>query len=267
MTFTSRTLSAALAATLVLAACGSDDNDTDDTTTTVAATETTVDAATESTTATTAATDTTTTTEASAQDADADTAAAQAALLTLAELPEGWTETPSDTAAAAEVEGRIAKCIGSDGLSATETHGVSATFISPDGNLIVNEHVDVLATDQDARSVVANLTNPDVPSCVAAAYTELGAAAVSAGAVADGAEFGEATAGRLAVGAAGDATQAIRITIPVTAGGTATQLTVDQLFTRAGRSLASLIFVNRLDATPVEVIDEIAAAAASRLPG
>lgn len=267
-----RPLFVALAATLLIAACGSDDGaaGTSGATAVVGTTvaDSTPDTVPDTTEATEAmAEDTTASTDAPTQDVDADLAAAQAALITLVDLPDGWTETPSAGDVASEIDVRLAECVGVDSLTSADARAVSNSFASPDGGLVVNETVGVQATEQAARAVIGSLTNPDVPACVAAAYTELGAAALSIGAIIEGAEIGDVTAGRLAVGAAGDATQAIRVVIPVTSGGTATQLTVDHVVARSGRSLASLSFEGRVEATSIETIDGIAAAAASRLPG
>jgi len=263
----------ALAATLLIAACGSDDGaagtSADNTVAEIIVADTIPDTTPEATPDSTDANteDTTASTEAPAQDVDADLAAAQAAVLTVADLPEGWTDTPAEADVASDLDARLAECVGVDSVTSSDASAASGTFASSDGSLVVNQRVGVQATEQNARLVVASLTNPEVPGCVAAAYTELGAAALSVGAVVEGAEIGEVTASRLAVGAAGDATQAIRVVIPVTTGGAASLLTVDHVFTRSGRSLASLSFEARLEATAVETIDEITAAAASRLPG
>ena len=263
----------ALAATLLIAACGADDGaagtSADNTVAEIIVADTIPGTTPETTPDTTDATteDSTASTEAPARDVAADLAATQAAVLTLADFPEGWTDTPVEADAASDLDARLAECVGVDSVTSSDASATSGTFASSDGSLVVNQRVGVQATEQDARLVIASLTNPDVPGCVAAAYTELGAAALSAGAVADGAEIGEINASRLVVGAAGDATQAIRVVIPVTTGGTASLLTVDHVFARSGRSLASLSFEARLEATAIETIDEITAAAASRLPG
>ena len=264
-----RTLVAALAATLLIAACGSDSDDSADgagsdaAVTDTTSADTTPETTPESTPETTEpAVDDTTTTEAPAQDVEADTAAAEAALLTLADFPDGWTEAPSDSTA--DIEDRLADCLGVDSLTSADATAASAEFSSPDGTLVVSELVGVNATERDARFVLAGITNPDVPDCLAAAYNELGATALGTGAVADDTPLGEASASRLAVGAAGDATQAIRVEIPL-ADGTST-ITVDHVVVRSGRSIASLTFEGRVEATPVETIDSITTPAASRLP-
>jgi hypothetical protein len=271
MISTTRKLSVALAATLLIAACGSDDGDTGagaapgdtvtDATLADATDETTPDTASDTTTA-----QTPDTTEVPAQDVEADAAAGAAALLTLADLPAGWTEAGAPSETRSEIDGLIAECVGVDSITSTDASAATVDFTSPDGGLVVAERVGVQATVRDARTVIALLTTPEVPECVAAAYDSLGAAALSPDAVGDGGQLGEATAGRLAVGAAGDATQAIRVTIPVTSGETSTAITVDLVIARAGRSLAALTFEGRTEATAVETIDAITATAASRLP-
>ncbi len=257
MRTTTRSLAAALAATLLIAACGSDSDDTGagagPATEENTVAETTPDTTVETTPSTTEPTvDDTTTTEAPAQDAAADTAAAAAALLTLADFPEGWTEAPS--AGTTEIADRLAECLGVDSLTSNAASAASADFSSPDGALVVSQSIGVTPTEQDARFVLAGLTNPDVPECLAAAYNELG----------EGTTLGEATASRLAVGAAGDATQAIRVEFP-TADGAST-ITVDHVVSRSGRSISVLTFEGRAEATAVETIDSITEPTASRLP-
>lgn len=272
MTSTLRTVTVALAATVLIAACGSDDGESAETTQPDAAPATTVaDAAPattdEATPATTEAmTDGTTTTEAPAQDIAADTAAAEDALLTLAGLPDGWTGAPADGDAATQVSQRLAECADLDSLTPSEAKATTDKFSSPDGTLVVLETVGVQATERDARVVNAKLSPPDVTECLAAAYSEMGAAAMTPGVVPEGAEVGMVTASRLAVASVGDATQAIRVTIPVTAAGATTEVTVDHVLVRSGRSLALLSFENSVEPTAVETIDQINTTAAGLLP-
>jgi hypothetical protein len=279
MRSTIRALSVALAATFLLAACGSDDSgsgaesgsstDTAVETTDMTAdtTPASTDAATpETTEAATSTTPETTEPAEPAQDVEADTAAAQAAVVVVADVPEGWSETPRPSEAASLLESRLAECVGVEGdrITAAEATAASALLASPDGTIVVTQDIGVLATERDARSVVAFLVEPDVPTCFQAAYDELAAEAL-AGTVADSASFGPAVATRLQVGSAGDATQAVRVVVPVVGDPSTVAVTVDHVVVRAGRSLASLTFENRTGETPVETIDELTAIAASRL--
>lgn len=281
MKSTLRTVTVALAATMLIAACGSDDSGSDagtqpdtaiettDVSTTDAPTDSSMPATTESTESTDSTDemteDTTATTEVPEQDVEADAQAAAAALLTLGDFPEGWTEAPAEGDAASEISARLAECAGLEGLTPTGAQATTGDFANADGALVVEETVGITATERDARLVNASVSPPDVAECLAAAYSELGAAALSPGAVPDGAEIGVVTATRFAVGSVGDATQAIRLSIPVTAAGTASTVTVDHVLIRSGRSVALVSFENRVEPTAVETIDEINAAAAALL--
>lgn len=258
----SRVVTLALAATLLIAACGSDDSgsgaDVGTPTETIAGVDTTPDATTETTGAPTSVPD-------EAQDIEGDTAAAEAALLTVADLPAGWTESPADDAAVA-LTGRLAECVGVDGdeISAADATAATDRFVDPAGTASINQHVGVLAGEGDARTVVAFTAEPGVPACFEAAYAELAGEALS-GIVAEGAQVGAAIASRLAVGSAGDATQAIRVTVPVTGDPATTEVTIDHVVVRSGRSLATITFSSSAAATPVESIDEVTALVAERL--
>lgn len=147
--------------------------------------------------------------EQASQDVEADTAAAEAALLTVADLPEGWTEA-------------------------------------------------------EARTVLAFTVEPGVLACYEAADAEFATDAL-AGTAADGSSFGAPSATRLQNGPAGDATQAIRVTVPVTGDPAVAAVTADHVMVRSGRSLATITFASSAEATPVETIDSITAVVAERL--
>jgi hypothetical protein len=275
---TARVASLALAATLAIVACGSDDSgsaDTEPTTPATAAETTVADTAPEETVPEdttpedTTPEDTTpedTTPEEPAQDVEADTEAAEAALVTVADLPEGWTEATAGDAVAA-LDARLAECVAVDGdaLSASDASAVAGPFADPAATTTLAQHVGVLATERDARSVVALTVEPSVLGCFEAAYTELGGAAL-AGRLTDGAQTAAPTVERLAVGSAGDATQAIRVVVPVTGDPVITAATVDTVVVRSGRSLSTLTFTSVVEPTAVETIDAITAVVADRLP-
>jgi hypothetical protein len=266
MRSTVRVASVALAATLFVAACGSDSSDSDagtDAGTLPAAVDTTPETTVE-------VTDTTTATPAPqepARDLEADTAAAEAALITVADLPAGWTEAPRDAEAESTLESRLTECVGTEaeGVSSEgDATAASALLVAPTGNLDVAEDITVQADEREARLFVALFAEPAVPTCVETVYGELAAEAF-AGVVAEGAEFGTPAATRLQVGSAGDATQAIRVVVPVTGDPAVTAVTVDHVVVRSGRAIASLTFENRTEATAVETIDEFTVLAAAGL--
>lgn len=274
MRSTVRVASVALAATLFVAACGSDEADTgvgdggpsgtattpDTTTPDTTTPETVVDTTTPDTAAPTSAP------EEPGQDVEADVAVAEAAVITVGDLPEGWTESAREGDAAPALDGRLAECVGVEGdrITAADATARSPLFVAPDGTLSLTQDIGVLATERDARTVVAFTAEPAVPTCFAEAYGELGAD-VLAGTLGDGAELGAPVATRLQVGSAGDATQAVRVVVPVTGDPSVDEVTIDHVVVRSGRALTSLTFENRAEATPVETIDEFTALVAERL--
>ena len=264
----SRVIAAALAATLLIAACGSDDSGSADgggePTETIAGVDTTPDTTMDTTPDTTSAP---TSTPEETQDVAADTAAAEAALLTIADLPAGWTEASADGDVDATLAASLAACVGVDGdvISAADATATTDGFVAPDGTATVSQHVGVLAVEGDARTVVALTAEPAVPACFEAAYAEFAAEALS-GTVAEGAQIGAPVVSRLAVGSVGDATQAIRVTVPVTGDPTIAEVTIDHVVVRNGRSLTTMTFTSTAAPTTVESIDAVTAVAAERLP-
>jgi hypothetical protein len=142
---------------------------------------------------------------------------------------------------------------------------LAGPFASPVADASIRQHVGVLAAEAEARTVVAFTVEPGVLGCFEEAYAEFAAGAL-VGTAADGSTFGAPSATRLQIGPAGDATQAIRVTVPVTGDPAVTAVTVDHVIVRSGRSLATIRFVNSTEATPIETIDEVAAIVAGRLP-
>lgn len=203
--------------------------------------------------------------EQAAQGVEADTAVAEAALLTVADLPDGWVEAVDDPTA--PLNARLAECIGVDGdeISTADATAPAGPFVSPAGDASIRRHVGVLATEAEARTVVAFTVEPGVLGCFEDAYAELAIDAL-AGTVANGSTFGALSVTRLQVGSAGDATQAIRVTVPVTRDRAVAAVTVDHVIVRSGRSLATITFANSTEATPIETIDQVGAIVAERLP-
>lgn len=273
MRSTTRAASVALVAALFVAACGSDETDDVSGSGDVGSAEsagTTVDTVPD-TTPDSVADDSATTSvpEEAGQDVEADAAAAQTALLTAADLPEGWTESPRSEEAAmvrSDLDARLAECVGvdADGLTGADAAARSDQFLAPDGTLSLTQDVGVLATERDARSVIAFTAEPGVPACFGEAYGAL-AADLLAPSLAEGATVGTPVATRLQVGSAGDATQAIRVTVPVTGDTAVVEVTIDHVLVRGDRAVASLTFENRAAATPVETIDGLTAVVATRL--
>lgn len=262
MTTRTRFASAVAIAALILGACGSDDTSSDAGTTPSAET----DDGSES--AGTAAPDSTEPADPT-QDVEADTAAAEAALLALSDFPVGWTEVPDDGESNPELNRQIAACGGydGDGLIDTQAEARTGDFTNPDGDTIINQNIGIAATEEDAAAAMAGLANPDALPCVAEVYNTSFVDALNSEDDLDGVEVGEITVARLNVTPVGDDTQAIRVVVPLSADGFDVDLVVDLVLIRVGRSLSGLAAQSQFAPIDIEILDEYNALAASRLPG
>lgn len=153
-----RRLGVVAAAVLAMAACSDSDDDTADTTApaTVPATVPPTTAA-------------PTTTEPSVSDAEL----AQSALLTIDDLPTGWTETPhdpADDADDAENMQRISDCSGldanliGDGVLG-DSRAKSPDFDSPDQLASVKQTVGLAPDDATATAAIAAIGDDALPPC------------------------------------------------------------------------------------------------------
>lgn len=203
------------------------------------------------------------------QDVEADTAAAEAALLTLSDFPAGWTEVPDDGESNPELNRQIAACGGYDGDGFIDTQAEAGTgdFTNPDGDTIINQNIGIAATEEDAAAAMAGLANPDALPCVADVYNTSFVDALNSEGDLEGVEVGEITVGRLNVTPVGDDTQAIRVVVPLSADGFNVDLVVDLVLIRVGRSLSGLAAQSQFSPIGIEILDEYNALAASRLPG
>lgn len=206
---------------------------------------------------------------ASEQDLDADLVAAQAAVLTLADFPSGWSElATSDDASDAqdELNRARAECFGgsSEGLLEGDARAETDEFVSPD-EVTVSQVVLVTASDDEAVALFEGFVEPEVPTCLAEVYNDqIDNLLADAPA---GTEVGEITVGALNVTPVGDEATALRVTVPVSADGLSVEVVLDLVLTRSGRTLSGLSFESTFAPVPIELLEEYSGLAASRLPG
>lgn len=204
------------------------------------------------------------------QDVEADTAAAEAAVLTLGDFPSGWQEeAPSDeeSEGQAELDQARAECVGGSpgGLLEGDARAEAGDFVGPDG-VTVSQAVLVTASDEEADALFDGFVDPEAPACLAAVYNDqidnlLGDDAP------DDLEIGEITVEAVDVVQLGDETTGLRIITPISSEGVDVDLVLDLVLTRAGRTLSGLSFESTDAPVPPEQIAEYATLAASRLPG
>jgi len=166
-----------------------------------------------------------------------DQSAAEAALPTLDDFPEGWSSKPADDESDAG-DDALADCLGltdeerAATIDSEDPKGTSPTFVAPD-----ESEVDVEVTLTASASVASDdihlLTGDDLPDCFAEA---LETSLQEGGDMPDGVEFGDVTVEDQAAGDVGDEAASLRVTLPLTADGEQHQAIVDTYLIRVGRA-------------------------------
>lgn len=208
-------------------------------------------------------------------DLEAEEAFAEAELLTLSDMPLGWTEdpvdgddTPNDEVAAARRD--FVGCVGTDGdkmFDFARTVAATGTFTSPDSATVVH----TIAIDDDATvdQFMSSFSAEGVETCLADNIGPVLAAGMAnpdpADPLPDDLTFGDATVERLDVAQAGDETFAYRITMPLTLDGVDVKLFVDLVATRVGNAVSGIEAQSGITPFDSNQLDSLIEAAANRL--
>jgi hypothetical protein len=214
---------------------------------------------------------------ATTQDVDADRNAAQAALLTLSDMPTGWTSSPHDDSPGAPTLHRdLAKCLdltedelgllGDDDASAD-----SPDFSSGDEDAEVQASVGLAATAADAERTMAIAAGPKMPQCLRQAMAtqirySLAHPDKPGDTIPKGLKVEEPEASPLSFPTLGDQTVAIRIKIPMSYATIQLDVTGDLIFIQRGRAGATLTFLGFGSPFPTELETQLARTQADRLP-
>ncbi|MEJ7628875.1 MAG: hypothetical protein WKF54_04715 [Nocardioidaceae bacterium] len=175
--------------------------------------------------------------------------AANAALLSISDLPAGWSTSKdeSDDSETAEFETQLADCLGAPSsiVNADEAavHVESPDFDSPDGNTTISETLSVDRTER-TEQVFAVLHQSNLTDCMTDA---LGAYMQKTFADSDdpdiqSAKLGDVEVGQLSAGHYGDDTVALRATVPVEVSGISISVYLDVLYIRQGNAVENLTF-------------------------
>ena len=201
-----------------------------------------------------------------------DKAVAQAALLTLADFPAGWSEVPTGDETDGDAANKLAACVGRESI--LDVGGAKAStgdFTDPEGNVTISQQVGIAETVDEAAAQLAGLEEPGVTACIQEATRELFADLIEnpptpADSLPEGAAIGEVTFGRLNVSPVGEQLVAYRLTVPISVEAFTIDFYLDLVFVRQARSVANLQFGSPLEPYATEELDRIVALAASRLP-
>jgi hypothetical protein len=167
-----------------------------------------------------------------------DQAAAEAMLLTLADFPSGWEETPADEADDEndELSADTADCLGvdPDELDPDNPKATSPSFSSSDDDEASVE-VAFTPSEEAATRALELLADEAAPGCYGEAIQVLIEDNAAQEDLPEGIELGEATFNRLSFASLGDESTAFRVTLPFSAEGLNIDYFLDVVFVRVGR--------------------------------
>jgi hypothetical protein len=183
--------------------------------------------------------------------------AANAAVLSISDLPAGWSTSKdeSDDSESTEFQKQLADCLGAptsiiNGDEAA-AHVETPDFDSPDGSITVSETLSVDRTER-TKQVFAILHKSNFTDCMTDA---LGAYMKKAFADSDdpdlqSVKLGDLEVGQLSAGQYADDTVALRATVPVEVSGISTSVYLDVLYVRQDNAVENMTFEGV--GTPVE---------------
>jgi hypothetical protein len=206
----------------------------------------------------------------------ADVAIAEAGLLTLDDMPQGWIETPIEDDADDEVspaveaaQEQFIACFGvspdadGDPFGLGGARAATGEFADPRDFTITNRIA--IADETGTERVFASYSAESIPECVAPAMV----AVVEAGFGDDPSlaefEVGAVTVERLELTEWGDGTIGYRTVVPVSSPDGSFELYMDQIVVRVGRGLSSLQFQSPNSPFEVFEVDSYAMLSAERL--
>jgi hypothetical protein len=190
-----------------------------------------------------------------------DRAAADSALLTVSDLPDGWSaaEDASDDDADA---GGLASCLGVE-ASKSPASASSPRFVAEPA--AVSSTVSVLATHREADRAVTAITSPDAAGCLTDALRDALGGPLATD-VPDGYQLGTPAVADLPFAELGQDSRAFRVTVPVATPRIDTALYLDVVFVRAGRAVALLTLLDALAPFDSALATQLATTLATRLP-
>ena len=201
----------------------------------------------------------------------ADEAIARRAVLTLSDLPPGWTSKPRTNEGRDKFNRQLSACFHIPGpkLIADAADAASPDFNSP-VNEVVSSSVGVARSVRDMTKALDLISGPNAPACFAAAFnTELTDRLNSSTGdkPPEGTKIGTVTVSPESFEALGDRTVAFRATIPVSTKAIDTAVYVDFIVVQQGRAGIILSAEDTYAPFPIEISASLLRKVLARLPG
>jgi hypothetical protein len=201
-------------------------------------------------------------------DASGDEAAAEAALLTIDDFPDGWQAAPSenDEAAQDEFNAALAACLDVDPaiLDRDNPSAESDDFTSPEGQT-VNSEVALTPSAEQAIEVIEILEDERTPECYGDGLSrvlEENLAEIGQGDL----EMGDPAFERVDIPSLGDDAVGFQVTIPLAAAGQEIELVLDLWAVRVGRAGITMTFQSPAGPFPAEEAERLTRLVIDRLP-
>lgn len=207
-----------------------------------------------------------------------DTAAAQAALLTLADFPSGWeakqrSPSTADTPEAKAATKKFGDCLGADpSLFDDVSSGAKAKSdrFTDSKNLRVESNVTLEGSESIVSQGFAALTKPEARGCFGdfiKTATAYGLEHPSNGSSPpEGLALGDPTVGTVNLAGLPNEAVVYRVMLPFTIKGLSIKLYIDFVFAAQGRAEMTLTFQNVGDPFPNDLEATLTATAVGRLP-
>ena len=257
-----RRLALVAAAVLAMAACSDSDDDTADTTAPATVPPTT-------------AAPTTTTTEPSVSDAEL----AQSALLTIDDMPTGWTETPHDPADDADDDENMQRISDCSGLDADligdgvlgDSKAKSPDFDSPDQSASVKQTMGLAPDVETATAAIAAIGHDALPPCyeeaMRASFAEAATTTDPTETIAGGITLTDISMTRVDPPVAVTADEVVWLKAAATLDYQGQQLDIflDLVFTRTGRVLSQLEFDGTTAEFPADLLEPTITASQTKI--
>lgn len=200
-----------------------------------------------------------------------DQAAADRAVLTLADFPTGWTGTARDDSdRGPDLDKELAECLQVDVemFAEEEVQAKSDTFSKNTAE--VESDVSMQPTVAEAREAFAILQRPNARDCFEAAVRAIVEYSIKHPAPGQepsaGVKIRDISLGDLSFPSVGEEHRAFRVTVDIETEGINADLYIDLVLIRVGRATASMSFLDVFSPFDEVTAGELARTFASRLP-